>query len=420
VVNSERRVADAQQRTANTEQRTANTERRIVIAGAGYAGLHVAQRLGSWLDRTKDAAIVLVDRYDYHQVLTELPRVAAGTRPDSDVRVPLDQVLPRSVSFTRTNVLGFDFADHLLLTDGGSLEYWRLVLALGSRPNDFQIPGLAERVLFMWSADDAVRIRKAVEAAVKAAGESQDAAERQRLMTVVIGGGGATGVELAGAFAEELPKLARKYGVAPDLSRVLLVEAGHTILAGSSPDLINKGVDILGQLGVVVMTNSVVVKATADGFQLKNGVLVTGGTFIWAGGVKAPDLVRGSGLEVGYNGRVKVDRYLRALNQLDVYVAGDLASVPDAETGLVLPPLAQIALSEGETVAENLREELKGRQIEPFRYREKGFVVSVGGKRGVADVAGITLGGRLAHVLKDAIEWEYRNSVKHLRGWTAG
>jgi NADH:ubiquinone reductase (H+-translocating) len=99
-------------------------------------------------------------------------------------------------------------------------------------------------------------------------------------------------------------------------------------------------------------------------------------------------------------------------------VAGDLASVVDPRTGHVLPPLAQVALEEGETVAHNLEAERVGQPLEPFHFHDKGFVISVGGRRGVADIAGHTVGGRLAHVLKDAIEWEYRQSVKHLRGWS--
>ena len=105
------------------------------------------------------------------------------------------------------------------------------------------------------------------------------------------------------------------------------------------------------------------------------------------------------------------------LDHPEIYVAGDLASVVDPRTGHVLPPLAQVALEEGETVARNLDAELRGRPLEAFTFHDKGFVVSVGTRRGVADIAGITSGGRLAHLLKDAIEWEYRQSVKHLRGW---
>ena len=157
--------------------------------------------------------------------------------------------------------------------------------------------------------------------------------------------------------------------------------------------------------------------ATQEGFRLTDGQLVQGGVFIWAGGLKAPDLVADSELPTGHNGRIKVDQYLRVLGRPDIYAAGDLASVTDPRTGHVLPPLAQVALEEGETVARNLRAEQAGQPLETFTFHDKGFVVSVGTRRGVADIAGITTGGHLAHLLKDAIEWEYRQSVRRLRGW---
>jgi NADH dehydrogenase len=237
------------------------------------------------------------------------------------------------------------------------------------------------------------------------------------LTTVVIGGGGATGVEVAGELAEILPEVARGHGLAPDRPAVWLIEAGPTILAGSSPQLIDHATRILSDLGVQVRTNAMVAEATEEGFRLKGGQLVEGGVFVWAGGVKAPELVVGSGLPIGHNGRIKVDRHLRVPDYPEVYVAGDLASVVDPRTGHVLPPLAQVALEEGETVARNLDAELQGRPLEVFTFHDKGFVVSVGTRRGVADIAGITSGGRLAHLLKDGIEWEYRQSVTHLRGW---
>jgi NADH dehydrogenase len=211
--------------------------------------------------------------------------------------------------------------------------------------------------------------------------------------------------------------VASDHGLAPDVPAVLLVEAGPAILAGSSPQLIDKASRILGDLGVQVRTSAVVAAATEEGFRLTDGQLLQGGVFVWAGGVKAPELVADSELPTGHNGRVKVDRFLRALDHPQIYVAGDLASVTDPGTGHVLPALAQVALEEGETVARNLNAELTGRPLEEFTFRDKGFVVSVGTRRGVADVAGITSGGRLSHLLKDAIEWEYRQSVKHLRGW---
>ena len=395
---------------------TSGSGGRIVVAGAGYAGLHVALRLTAKLRDNPVVELTLVDRHDYHQALTELPRVAAGTRAADAVRIPLQDVLAERVRFVQAEISGFDVPGRRVLTGAGQIGWSRLVLALGSRPNDFAIPGLAQRALSLYSASDAQRVWTAVNRALEDAAAA-DPGRQQRLATVVVGGGGATGVELAGELAEMLPEVATSYGLASDRPTVLLVEAGPTILAGSSPQLIDNATRILADLGVQVRTNAMVAAATEEGFRLKGGQLVEGGVFVWAGGVKAPELVVGSGLPIGHNGRVKVDRYLRVLDHPEVYVAGDLASVVDPRSGHVLPPLAQVALEEGETVARNLDAELEGRPLEAFTFHDKGFVVSVGTRRGVADIAGITRAGRLAHLLKDLIEWEYRQSVTHLRGW---
>src|SRR5439155_26830804 len=171
------------------------------------------------------------------------------------------------------------------------------------------------------------RVWAAVSKALTAAAAAGDPDRQRRLATVVVGGGGATGVELAGELAEMLPEVASGHGLAADRPAVLLVEAGPTILAGSSPELIDKANKILSDLGVQVRTNAMVATAAEEGFRLKDGQLVEGGVFVWAGGVKAPDLVVNSGLPTGHNGRVKVDQYLRVLDHPDIYVPGDLASV---------------------------------------------------------------------------------------------
>jgi NADH:quinone reductase (non-electrogenic) len=396
---------------------TAGGSGQIVVAGAGYAGLHVALRLAAKLRHHPAVELTLVDRHDYHQVITELPRVAGGSRAADAVRIPLQDVLAERVRFVQTEINGFDLAGQQLLTGAGPIGWRRLVLAMGSRPNDFAIPGLAERTMSVYSASDAERVWEAVTKALDDAAAAADPGQQRRLATVVVGGGGATGVELAGELAEILPKAASRHGLAADRPAVQLVEAGPVILAGSSPQLIAKAARILSDLGVQVRTNAVVAAATQEGFRLTDGQLVQGGVFVWAGGVKAPEVVADSGLPTGHNGRVKVDRYLRVLDHPQIYVAGDLASVTDPRTGHVLPPLAQVALEEGETVARNLDAEQEGKPLEAFTFHDKGFVVSVGTRRGVADIAGITTGGHLAHLLKDAIEWEYRQSVRHLRGW---
>lgn len=389
----------------------------IVVAGAGYAGLHVALRLTAKQRKTRVVDLTLVDRHDYHQVVTELPRVAGGTRAADAVRVPFPGTLAKRCHFVQAEIDGFDLTGRQLLTGVGPVRWRWLVVALGSRPNDFAIPGLAERTLSLYSADDAEQVWAAVNKTLIAAASVRDPESQRRLATVVVGGGGSTGVELAGELAETLPQVASRLGLATDLPAVVLVEAGPTILGGSSPQLIHKAARILADLGVQVHTKAAIAAATEAGFQLKDGEVVEGGVFIWAGGLKAPELVASSGLPTGYNGRVKVDQYLRVLDHPDIYAAGDLASVVDPGTGHVLPALAQVALEEGETVARNLEAELEGRSLEAFTFHDKGFVASVGAHRGVADIAGITIGGRAAHLLKDVIEWDYRESVKHLRGW---
>jgi NADH:quinone reductase (non-electrogenic) len=396
---------------------TAGSSGQIVVAGAGYAGLHVALRLMAKLRNHPQMSLTLVDRHDYHQAITELPRVAGGTRAADAVRIPLEDMLAKRVRFVQTEVKGFDLAGRRLLTGAGPIGWGRLVLALGSRPNDFAIPGLAQRTLSLYSASDAEQVWVAASQAMDAAAAATDPERQRRLATVVVGGGGATGVETAGELAEMLPEVASGHGLPSDRPAVVLVEAGPTILAGSSPQLIDKATKTLSDLGVQIRTNAAIAAATEEGFRLTDGQLVAGGVFVWAGGLKAPELVADSGLPTGHNGRVKVDQYLRVLDHPEIYAAGDLASVTDPRTGHVLPALAQVALEEGETVARNLDAELAGRPPETFTFHDKGFVVSVGTSRGVADIAGITTGGRLAHLLKDAIEWEYRQSVKHLRGW---
>ena len=396
---------------------TAGSSGQIVVAGAGYAGLHVALRLSAKLRNRPAVELALVDRHDYHQVITELPRVAGGTRAADAVRIPLQDVLAGRVRFVQTEISGFDLPGRRLLTGAGPIGWGRLVLALGSRPNDFAIPGLAQRTLSLYSASDAERVWAAAGQALEEAAAATDPERQRRLATVVVGGGGATGVELAGELAEMLPEVASRHGLAPTGPPWCWSRRAPPILAGSSPQLIAKATKILADLGVQVRTSAAIAAATGEGFRLKDGQLIEGGVFVWAGGVKAPGLVTGSGLPTGHNGRVKTDQYLRVLDHPEIYVAGDLASVTDPRTGHVLPSLAQVALEEGETVARNLDAELEGQPLEAFTFHDKGFVVSVGTHRGVADIASITSGGRLAHLLKDAIEWEYRQSVTHLRGW---
>src|SRR6266705_7163440 len=192
---------------------TAGGSGQIVVAGAGYAGLHVALRLTARLRNNSAVELTLVDRHDYHQAITELPRVAGGTRAADAVRIPLQDTLSERVRFVQAEINGFDLDGRRLLTGAGPIGWTRLVLALGSRPNDFAIPGLAQRALSLYSAGDAERVWAAVNKALDAAATATDPERQRRLATMVVGGGGATGVELAGELAEMLPQVASGHGL---------------------------------------------------------------------------------------------------------------------------------------------------------------------------------------------------------------
>ena len=396
---------------------TAGRGGQIVVAGAGYAGLHVALRLTAKLRNNPAVELTLVDRHDYHQVLTELPRVAGGTRAAGAVRIPLQDMLAQRIRFVQTEISGFDLPGRRVLTGAGRSAgrgwCWRWAAGPTTSPSPAWPNAPCRCTRPATPSGCGRRSTRRSTPPRPPPTPSGSAAWRQWWSAAAA----PPGSSWPASWPRYCPTWPAATASRPDRPTVLLVEAGPTILAGSSPQLIDNATRILSDLGVQVRTNAMVAAAAEEGFQLKGGQLVEGGVFVWAGGVRAPDLVVGSGLPIGHNGRVKVDRHLRVLDHPEIYVAGDLASVTDPRTGHVLPPLAQVALEEGETVARNLDAELQGRPLEAFTFHDKGFVVSVGTRRGVADIAGITSGGRLAHLLKDAIEWEYRQSVTHLRGW---
>lgn len=395
---------------------TENTP-NIVIAGAGYAGLHIALRLTARL-KPSQASITLIDKLEYHQFLTELPRVAAGTRAAEDVRVPLHNVLDERVTFVHAPITGWDFDAKLVRTAEREVPYSHLIVALGSRPNDFGIPGLRDNTLSLWSVEDAKKILAEIDKCIADAGQETDPEKRRKLLTVAIGGAGATGVELAGELAEVLPELMQRHDLGEEKCRIILVEATPTVMPGTSKGLIEKADKTLRELGVEIVAGVPIAEVTPDAFVLKSGDTVSAGVLVWTGGVKTPDLISKSGLPTGPGGRIAVDEFLRVQSRPEIYVAGDCALVIPEEGARPLPPTAQIAIEEGETVANNVISEITGGKMERFEFKSKGYVISVGGRSGVADVANLTIAGRPAMMLKNAIEWEYRQSVKHLKGWS--
>ena len=410
----------------------------IVILGAGYGGLHVAQRLSSLLrdapTEAMPAHILLVARQPRHQLTTELPRLVSGQRPDGDFEIDFGRLLDdRRVRFLQAEVTAIRPADRRVETAAGPIDYRYLVIALGSVSNEFGIPGVREHMRSFLTTEDARDLRLAAARAVEDAARIErdhrqvDLADLQRRLTVLIVGAGPTGVEVAGELAELMTELwetqRRVAGEPPDYHlprpRVILADAASTVLPGWSGPTIEAATAALHELGVEVRLHAAVAGAEPERVILKDGGVIAAGVLVWAGGVRAPKLLADAGLSTGSGGRVRVDRFQRAPGREEVFVVGDSALVTDESTGRPLPPTADLALRGGETAALALAATLRGKDPSRVLGPQTRNAVSVGRERGAANVLGVPIKGRAAHAIKDLIEWEYRESITHWDGISA-
>lgn len=385
---------------------------RVVIVGAGYGGLRCAQVLSKYLDGASAPEVVLLDRYSYHQIITELPVAAGGRIGAKDVSVPLDDVLGKSaVRIEQAEVERIDLKNGIVVTTRGEISYSTLVLAVGSITAFYGVPGLAETALTLKSVDDAETVNATVRRAFSRARATTEPAERAQLLSFLIGGAGLTGVELAGELAEVIPELAQASDVSPSEARVTLIEASPHVLPSMPDKLRTRAAAILAELGVRLVLGSKVVAAGEQGVSLASGDRLVGRTLVWTGGIMAPPLLALSGLPTAPNGQVVVDEYLRVASHPNVFAVGDAALVEVDGTGGVLEPTAQVALKMAESAAYNIVAGWSGWQSRPYVAVSKGRVVSLGSERGVASIFNVSLTGRKVMALKSLIEEGYRYSV---------
>ena len=292
--------------TENTDD--SSSSYRILILGAGYGGLRVAQLLTKQLDGGDRPEIALIDRHPYHQVITELPIAASGRYTQADVEIPLQKLVEDGqVRLIQAEVTWLDLADHRVLTATGPLAYGTLVIALGSVTAFYGVPGLQEHALTLKSVDDAAAIRERVDQAIATAAGQTDPATRQAWLTTIIGGAGLTGVELAGELADFIPKAAKEHGVDPAETKIVLVDGGTSILAGLPQSAQVKATETLQDLNVEIRTGTRITAADADGATIGAAGRISGRTLIWTGGIVAPSLLAQSGLLTAKNGQVLVD-----------------------------------------------------------------------------------------------------------------
>ncbi|MGE7667578.1 NAD(P)/FAD-dependent oxidoreductase [Ureibacillus composti] len=389
--------------------------KKIVILGAGYGGLLTALTLRKYVSKD-EATVTVVNKYPTHQLITELHRLAGGSATERAISFPLTKLFKdQDVDVVVSEVKSFKVDNkEVYLADGSVLEYDNLVVALGSQTGFFGIPGLEENSMVLKSVDDANRIYKHIESKIAAYATSKNPQDA----TIVIGGGGLTGVELVGEIVDHFPTVARKYGVDFNELNIKLVEAGPKILPVLPDDLIGRATESLAKRGVEFLTGLPVTGVEGNKISLKDGSTIEANTFIWTGGVAALPLVQESGLECD-RGKAVIDEYLRSKSHPDVFVVGDASVSLPADGGRPLyAPTAQNAWQMGETCGYNLFAMLKGQKLEEFNPINSGTLASLGRKDGVATVGGnnIPLKGLPASLMKEASHVRYLTHIKALFG----
>lgn len=385
--------------------------KHIVILGAGYGGLLSALTVRKYMSKA-EAKVTVVNQYPTHQIITELHRLAAGSIAEKAIAMPLVKLFAgKDIDLKIAKVKSFSVDNkQISLTDGSTLSYDALVVGLGSITAYFGIPGLEQYSMVLKSAEDAKNIHAHIENKIAEYAKSKNPADA----TILIGGGGLTGVELVGEIADVLPKLTRKYGVDPKEIKLLLVEAGPKILPVLPDHLIERATASLEARGVQFLTGLAVTNVEGNTIDLKDGQKIVANTFVWTGGVQGNPLVGESGLEVN-RGRATVNDYLQSTSHKDVFVAGDSA-VYFAADGRPYPPTAQIAWQMGELIGYNLYAALNNKTLETFSPINSGTLASLGRKDGVAIIGGSStpLKGLPATMMKEASNIRYLTHIKGL------
>jgi NADH:ubiquinone reductase (H+-translocating) len=355
----------------------------VIIVGAGFAGLDAARAL-----RRAAVSVTVIDRHNHHVFQPLLYQVATAALSPGDIASPIRWILRRqaNVRVLLADVRSVDPLGRAVLLDRGErLAYDFLVLAPGASHSYFGRDDWARHAPGLKTLDDALEIRRRMLLAFEEAERVADPARKRHLLTFVIIGGGPTGVELAGAMAEVARHTLRLEfdTIDPESSRIILIEAGPTILPTFPPPLRDSARRALRKLGVEVWEQSRVTDIRQDSV-LVGPDRVSAHTILWAAGVAASALGDSVGAPVDHVGRVLVEPDLSVPGHPEIFVAGDLAAFTH-QTGELLPGVAQVAKQQGTHAARNILRRLAGEPTQPFHYRDPGNMATIGRAAAIAD-----------------------------------
>ena len=371
---------------------TNDTGRRpkIVVLGGGFAGLAAARALSS-----KPVDVTIVDRQNYHLFQPLLYQVATAALESAEIASPIRRIFrhAKNVSVILAEAVSVEVAANTLVLRDARISYDYLIVAAGAAHSYFGHDEWEEPAPGLKTIDDAITIRRRVLIAYEAAEREPDPEIQRDWLTFLIIGGGPTGVELAGAIAEISRRVVERDFRRISESRVVLLEAGPRVLPAMSPESSENAARQLGRLGVQVMVDSKVIAVDDDGVSYVGG-RIRSRTAIWAAGVTASPLGATLGAPLDRAGRVKVNPDLSVPGAPNIFVAGDLVSIQSE--GRDVPGLAPAAMQEGRHAAENVLRAIDGKPAEPFRYKDRGVLATIGKGAAVADLGRLRLSGVVA------------------------
>ena len=381
-------------------QDTQTRRPRVVILGGGFAGIGAARKL-----EKADADVVLVDKHDYHTFQPLLYQLATGLLEQTGVGHSLRDLVKKqdNARVHQATVTAIDLdAREVQFADMEPLGYDYLVLGLGAEVNFFGVAGAPEHAFPLYTLPNAVRLKDHVLARWEEVDRQPDLVDDGAL-TIVVVGGGPTGVESAGALAELYRGvLSKDYPDLPqDKARIVLVEAGPALFPMFKESLREYTEKALRERTVEVMVGEVVESISDTRVKLKSGTVIEAHTLVWGAGLQGNALVQSLGLQLERGNRIGVGPDLRVAGHPEVFAVGDIGAITDAKTDEVLPQLGSVALQSGEHAGKTLGRIIAGKEPEPFKYRDKGTMATIG--RGAAVVQ--MLGGRTIKGKKAQVAW---------------
>jgi NADH:ubiquinone reductase (H+-translocating) len=370
---------------------------KIVVVGAGYAGIFLCTNLSSKL---KDIAeIILIDRNDYHQLMQEIHLVASGFRTAEQLKIPISSLIyGKKIKFIQSNVKKILPNKKTIILDSEEIEYDQLIICLGSSTKYFNIPGADKYTLPLRSIYDASIIYDHISEIIK----------EEKKNNIVIVGAGATGISLGSALAEMINLSKNK-----DNIKVNIIEATPTILYGWDLKVKNKVEDILKKKGIRIFHNSLVERVDENTLFLKDGLEIKSSLIIWTAGVKGFNIDIEPTIEKTNDGRIIVDEYCKTIQYDNIYSIGDIAAMKNSK-GVLYPPLAQIAVRQARYLADYISEYYINKIVpkEKFDYEIKAQILSVGNNEYVGLLNNYVVSGDIAKMIEEFTKNTYIKSLK--------